>query len=97
MPIYVYRCEECGFENESRAPVMWRECWMECPRCKGKMRKQFTPTANLIVPSHFRVNQRDLLPPKGDPAWEGLQMGGESQIKERPSAGEQLARELERA
>jgi hypothetical protein len=61
------------------------------------MGRIFTPTANLIVPSHFRVNQRDLLPPKGDPAWQGLQMGGESQIKERPSAGEQLARELERA
>jgi len=55
------------------------------------------PTGNILVPEHFRHNQRDFLPPKGDPSWDKIEMGSGSQSHAPPSPGEQLARELKNA
>lgn len=99
MPLYDYECMdfECGRTFEVWMPVDRRDEHPKCPTCNEKGWRVFSPTVNILVPEHFRHNQRDFLPPKGDPAWAGIQMGGDSQMHSRPSAGEQLARELENA
>jgi hypothetical protein len=36
------------------------------------MFRVFTPTANLLIPEHFKHMQSQFLPPKGDPKWAEL-------------------------
>ena len=98
MPVYTYECSCCERRSDHYARTRDRDGLWTCTVCGlGLMFRQFVPTANIQVPEHFRHSQRDFLPPKGDAAWEKIQMGGESQMHERPTAGEQLAKELERA
>lgn len=97
MPLYEYRCEECGLYFDRKEMTEMRNALQACPWCAGDAGRIFTPTANIVIAEHFRHNQRDFLPPKGDPAWDKIQMGGDSQIHSRPSAGEQLANALEKA
>ncbi len=52
MPVYVYRCEDCGAELEKRqsfhdAPLT------ECERCHGRLRKVFQPTPIVFKGSGF--------------------------------------------
>jgi putative FmdB family regulatory protein len=52
MPIYGYRCDECGhefetFQNMSDPPMT------VCPNCKGKLRKQVYPVGIAFKGSGF--------------------------------------------
>jgi putative FmdB family regulatory protein len=52
MPIYGYRCDQCGhefevFQNMSDAPKT------ECPECQGKLRKQLYPVGVVFKGSGF--------------------------------------------
>jgi putative FmdB family regulatory protein len=93
MPRFDFKCPECGsvFEGIVKSEVRTVAC-LSCG-CRDAWR-QFHPTVNILVPEHFRRNQRDFLPPKGDKAWDKIEMGSGSQSHAKPSAGEQLAKEL---
>ena len=58
------------------------------------MRRVFTPTANVFVPTHFRHLQSQFLPPKGDPSWEYL--GRNDQMHEPREEGPTLKEHLQR-
>ena len=52
MPVYIYRCDDCGAELEKRqsfqdAPLT------ECERCHGRLRKVFQPTPIVFKGSGF--------------------------------------------
>jgi len=52
LPVYVYRCEECGSQVEKRqsfseAPLV------ECELCHGPLRKVFSPAAIIYKGSGF--------------------------------------------
>ncbi len=52
LPVYVYRCEQCGSEMEKRqsfsdAPLT------ECERCGGRLRKVLTPAVVIYKGSGF--------------------------------------------
>lgn len=52
LPVYVYRCEQCGSEMEKRqaftdAPLT------ECGRCGGRLRKVLTPAVVIYKGSGF--------------------------------------------
>lgn len=52
MPVYVYRCEQCGSEFEKRqsfsdAPLI------ECEACHGTLRKVLTPAVVIYKGSGF--------------------------------------------
>jgi len=52
LPVYVYRCDDCGAEVEKRqsfddAPLT------ECERCHGHLRKLFLPTPIVFKGSGF--------------------------------------------
>src|SRR5882724_7141605 len=79
MPIYTYQCESCGLTQDIRVSVKARDRVWSCG-CGGEARRVFTPTANIFVHDHFRVLQSDLLPEKGNKAWEHLQTGSGSQV-----------------
>jgi len=95
MPRFDWRCASCGAVGE----IWVREAvpCQPCRSCGGTAHRQFIPTVNILVPEHFRHNQRDFLPPKGDPSWDKIEMGSGSQSHAPPSPGEQLARELKNA
>ena len=84
MPKYLYRCGTCGREIEMWRPVDLRNLVRFCPEpCDGLVKRVFTPTANIMVQEHFRHNQRDFVPEKGDPKWDDLVPV--SEVKERQS------------
>ena len=97
MPLYDWYCIACKVTFEAFAHFDER-AGMLCPHCTNHVtRRVFTPTVNILVPEHFRHNQRDFLPEKVDPAWNKIEMGSGSQSHAKPSAGEQLAKELKSA
>ncbi|MBU2495280.1 MAG: zinc ribbon domain-containing protein [Candidatus Omnitrophica bacterium] len=42
MPIYCYRCEDCGFGFEKLVRAS-EEKPEACPKCRGKTKKEFAP------------------------------------------------------
>jgi putative FmdB family regulatory protein len=49
MPIYEYRCRQCGWEFEQLQKRL--EDRLKCPKCGSRRRKQRLPTAPAV---HFR-------------------------------------------
>lgn len=54
MPIYEYKCDECGFateviQNISDPPLK------ECSKCSGQLKKQFSPPAIIFKGSGWYV------------------------------------------
>lgn len=71
MPLYSYKCYHCGLLTEQRQSVAERNRPIDC-ECGKPAGRIFEPTANLLVPEHFRHTASDFLPEKGDPAWKGM-------------------------
>jgi putative FmdB family regulatory protein len=90
MPLYDFKCDRCGLTEELRIRVADLGDWRghNCHSCVlGTMFRQFTPTANIAVPEHFKRSRTWHLPPSGHPAWEKMQPegSGRAQATERPS------------
>ena len=57
MPIYEYECEKCACRFELKrlfGEDMGNPC---CPRCRGKVRRLFSPSAILFKGSGFYVTE----------------------------------------
>jgi hypothetical protein len=54
--------------------------------CGGSAERQFTPTARISIPRAFRETSTSTwhLPPKGDPAWEGMAQEGTTREQAKP-------------
>ncbi len=50
MPIYEYKCEECGHVFEEL--IFHESATMECPKCSGKVRKLMSPF-NFDIPDEI--------------------------------------------
>lgn len=52
MPVYVYRCEDCGERFDVRASFAEKQAGLEpmCPACEGRRVKQVL-TAGLLIRS----------------------------------------------
>jgi len=48
MPLYEYRCPECGIQREVEHPMTHSETVM-CMPCNASMNKIFVPIANINV------------------------------------------------
>lgn len=76
MPIYTYRCEECGLDQDLYAPAERRDETRICRHCDGDAERVFTPTANIVVPTAFGMRKNWHLPPRGHPSWENMHREG---------------------
>jgi len=96
MPVYTYECFHCECREDQARRVDRRDERTACDRCGRvkSMRRVFTPTANVFVPTHFRHLQSQFLPPKGDPSWEYL--GRNDQMHEPREEGPTLKEHLQR-
>ena len=45
MPLYQFKCENCGEIEEKFLPVERRNENQNCPKCKGKMKLQISRTS----------------------------------------------------
>ena len=54
MPLYTYRCADCGHEAEIWGPLTG-EADPICPECGGEMARQFAVCRNIIIPAHMRA------------------------------------------
>lgn len=52
MPIYEYRCTECGHQFEVQQKFS-DDPLQTCPKCKGKLRKVFHPAGVIFKGSGF--------------------------------------------
>lgn len=77
MPIYTYKCDNCGQEMGRRRSVEDRNVPEKC-FCGYPASRYFEPGAVQIqVPEHFRHLQGDFLPGAGDTeAWDARQGTG---------------------
>jgi len=80
MPIYGYRCDQCGhefevFQNMSDAPKT------ECPECQGKLRKQLYPVGVVFKGSGFYTTDY----PSASRSENGSKPGSSSGTSESPS------------
>jgi putative FmdB family regulatory protein len=48
MPTYEYECEKCGLKFERRQPISASPL-MQCPECRGKVRRLISGGASFIV------------------------------------------------
>lgn len=55
MPLYDYRCKDCGHEFEIQQSVT-EDSLTECPQCKGDLRKVFSPIGISFKGSGFYKN-----------------------------------------
>lgn len=80
MPVYEYKCEECGLKFDKTVSVALRDC-VACPHCDGITGRIFTPTLSIVIPGHFMLDRGWADPPPGDPAWANMSgPGSRSQI-----------------
>lgn len=54
MPSYDYQCPHCGSIATLRRLISELEEPVESLCCGAEMVRQFTPTANIFIPLHFR-------------------------------------------
>ena len=92
MPTYNFRCPPCDHTFELQAPMSARVT--VCERCQGPADRQFTPTAAIAIPAHFRMTRGWHLPAKDSPAWAGMQKEGQGR-KQRDE--DTLEREFQKA
>lgn len=67
MPLYEYKCWDCGQKRVARRPVDQRDepLWCDADgEVLGRMDRIFTPTTTITIPAAFGVNQRDFAPPR---------------------------------
>jgi len=76
MPIYTYRCEECGEKQPQKRSVAERDALAICFDCGGEAKRIFDPTAHLIIPAAFQLPM-DWAGTGG----EGQSLTGRSQIR----------------
>ncbi|MGI9579288.1 MAG: FmdB family zinc ribbon protein [Microthrixaceae bacterium] len=55
MPLYDYRCRECGHEFEIQQSIS-EDALTECPECSGDLRKVFSPVGISFKGSGFYKN-----------------------------------------
>lgn len=57
MPIYVYRCQECGENFEIRASIKEKEAGLQpdCPKCSSAVTRQMLTTVYSL---HIGVGDR---------------------------------------
>ncbi len=55
MPIYEYECEKCGCRFELKRRFSDYAGTARCPKCRGKARQLFSPSAILFKGSGFYV------------------------------------------
>lgn len=94
MPRYEYACEQCGRVEDQRRPVEDRDLKGIC-ECWGEMYRQFTPTAMIAVPDHFRYLASWCLPPKEDTAaWDARANPSQTHAPKEKTLKEHLAEEF---
>jgi putative FmdB family regulatory protein len=81
MPIYGYRCDQCGhefevFQNMSDAPKT------ECPECGGRLRKQLYPVGVVFKGSGFYTTDY----PSASRSENGAKPGAPSKVSEGKSS-----------
>ena len=54
MPLYVYRCKECGVTFERRQSIH-DEPLTECPECKGRVHRVLQPVGIVFKGSGFYI------------------------------------------
>jgi len=79
LPIYLFTCDSCKCVGERFRPVEQRDEVEFCPHCEpGLMKRVFVPTANVVVPAHFRIEANWCLPDADDTAgWDARQGGSQ--------------------
>ena len=55
MPLYDYRCRECGHEFEIQQSIS-EDALTECPECSGALKKVFSPVGIAFKGSGFYKN-----------------------------------------
>ena len=54
MPIYAYRCNDCGYEFEKRQRMM-DEPLRDCPKCEGEIRRVVNSVGVVFKGSGFYI------------------------------------------
>jgi len=62
MPLYDFKCAECGATFEALAGM--NQPGLLC-RCGALAEKQFSPNSNILIPGYFRMDRGWHLPPGG--------------------------------
>ena len=77
MPRYDFICDYCQATGERFRSVAQRDEVEFCPSCEpGLMYRVFVPTANVVVPAHFRIEADWCLPDADDrEGWDARQSG----------------------
>lgn len=94
MPDYDYRCRRCEAITTRSRRVDERDIAGWCERCCTlSAYRVFTPTANVIVPAHFRIEADWMLPDKDDTAgWEARQGGSTAHAPRQTSFKDEFDR-----
>lgn len=64
MPMYVFECSKCGYDEDIMFSMNDVPSEIECPveNCKGKMRQNFKKThstTSTIVPPHMKAGNHN--------------------------------------
>ncbi|HML98911.1 MAG TPA: zinc ribbon domain-containing protein [Tepidiformaceae bacterium] len=59
MPQYEYRCRHCSGRATIRRAIDEMDDPAECLSCGGTLERQFAPTSNIHIPSHFHYTWSD--------------------------------------
>ncbi|MBA3760129.1 MAG: zinc ribbon domain-containing protein [Gemmatimonadales bacterium] len=96
MPLYDFKCVDCGHEFEARLPVDERgETY--CQRCgDGMAMKKFTLATYFHVPTHFRYTSGWQNPPKGDARWAEMEKDQET-LGQRTDTKREVREEFKKA
>ena len=84
MPIYEYECKKCSCRFELKRRFCEDEGSPSCPRCRGKVRRLFSPSIILFKGSGFYVT--DSRSNRNRSSEEGISGKGEGDKKEAGKA-----------
>jgi putative FmdB family regulatory protein len=84
MPLYDYRCRDCGHEFEIQQSIS-DDALTECPECSGALRKVFSPVGISFKGSGFY--KTDSRSSSGSPSSSGSSTSSSGSSSEGPSSG----------